>query len=448
MAPPRPAATAIEGAEGVAPALELLALGSGVVLVAALLGRLPSWRAELGTFEALFAIGFVFYALALARARRYRGARHGTGIVIAVAAAARLALLASPPSLSDDLYRYVWEGRVAAHGLDPYRLAPQAATLAPLRDGAVFPRINHPELATLYPPLAIAGFALVAAISPTVLAMKLWVVLHDLALCLLLVGWLKRRGADPVEAIAYAWCPLVLVEFAGSGHSDPTAMVWLVAALMTYRERPLLSAAALTIAALTKLVPLLALPFLLRAWPARARVLALGLLAAGLGAYLWLARGADSGLAAYARSWRHNELAFHYLEAWLADGIRARWAAAVLVALAAGLLLLRGATPEAGGRLTTRVALLLSPVVHPWYLGWTMALEPLTPSAPWVLLSLTCVLSYGVFAPPAEGAGFHPPLAWRWIEYGAPLALGAVLVWVLRGGSARTHGSDTWRLRT
>jgi hypothetical protein len=427
VAPSRPAATAIEGAEGVLPALELLALGSGVVLVAVLLGRLPSWRGELGTFQALFTIGFLFYALALARARRYRGARHATGIVIAVATAARLALLASPPSLSDDLYRYVWEGRVAAHGLDPYRLAPQAVSLAPLRDGAVFPRINHPELATLYPPLAIAGFALVSALSPTVLAMKLWVMLHDLALCLLLLAWLKRRGGDPVEAIAYAWCPLVLVEFAGSGHSDPTAMVWLVAALMICRERPLLSATALAAGVLTKLVPLLALPFLFRLWPARARALALGLLLAGLGVYLWLARGADSGLVAYARSWRHNELAFHYLESWLADGIRARWMAAAMVALAIGILLARGATPESGTRAGARMALLLSPVVHPWYLGWTMAFEPLRPSAPWVLLSLTVVLSYGAFAPPAAGAGFHPPLSWRWLEYGLPLALAAVL---------------------
>ena len=431
MAPPAVAETALD--RDVGPALELLALGSGLVLVAVLLARLPSWRAELGTFQALYAVAFAFYALALARLGRYRNARHAARIVIAVAAAARLALLPTSPSLSDDVYRYLWEGKVAAHGLDPYRFAPQATALAPLRDDQVFPRLNHPELAAIYPPLAIAGFALVAAVSPTLVAFKAWVVLHDLVLCLLLLAWLRKRDSNPVAAIAYAWCPLVLVEFAGNGHSDPTAMVGLVAALMWARERPMLSAVALVAGALTKLVPLLALPFLLKQWPGRARALALTGLAVGLGGYLWLARGADSGLAAYLRSWRHNELAFLYLERWLADGAHARGVAALLVALVAAAWLLRQAPPEAGTRTTTRVALLVAPVLHPWYLGWALALEPLRPSAPWALLSLTAILSYGAFAPPAEGSGFHPSLAWRWIEYGLPIALGlglAVARWV------------------
>jgi len=66
----------------------------------------------------------------------------------------------------------------------------------------------------------------------------------------------------------------------------------------------------------------------------------------------------------------------------------------------------------------------VSPVVHPWYLGWALLFEPLAPSAPWLLLSLTAILNYGLLAPPAAGRDFHLPLAWRWVEYGAPLALG------------------------
>jgi len=420
----RPAAvgTAID-ATGPAPALELLALGSGLVLVAVLLGRLPSWRAELGTFQALYAVGFAFYAVALLRRERYRRAPHAAGVVIAVAVAARLALLATTPSLSDDVYRYLWEGQVAAHGGDPYRHAPQAAELARWRDTRIYPRINHPELAAIYPPLATAGFALVSLVSPTVTAIKAWVVLNDAALCALLLVWLRKRDANPVAAIAYAWCPLTLVEFAGSGHSDPTALLGLVAALMWARERPMLSAAALAAGALTKLAPLAALPFLLVVWPWRARALALASLAAGLSAYVWLTRGADSGLTAYLHTWRHNELAFHYLGQAFGDRLLARGMVAGLVALVVGALVLRRASPESGARAATRVGLLLSPVVHPWYLAWPLALEPLGPSAPWALLSLTVILSYGAFAPPAEGPGFHPSLALRWIEYGLPLAL-------------------------
>ena len=66
-------------------------------------------------------------------------------------------------------------------------------------------------------------------------------------------------------------------------------------------------------------------------------------------------------------------------------------------------------------------------MLHPWYLGWVLAFEPIGLSGPWLLLSLTAVLNYGVLATPAEGRGFHLSLAWRWVEYGAPLALALLL---------------------
>src|SRR5262249_11508344 len=158
-------------------------------------------------------------------------------------------------------------------------------------------------LATIYPPLAIAGFALVAALSPSLVAMKSWIVLHDLGVVVLLMRWARARGETPLAAIAYAWNPLVVVEYAGSGHHDPTAIVWLIAALLWAELHPVRSALALSVGGLVKLFPLVALPFLLRSWSARARWIGLAAIATGLAAFWSLTRGADSGLAAYWRSW-------------------------------------------------------------------------------------------------------------------------------------------------
>jgi hypothetical protein len=406
--------------------LELTALGTGLVLTMVLMARLGSWARHLGTFQSLYAIAFAFFALALGRSRSVRVPRAGM-LVLAVAMAARIALLPVTPSLSEDIYRYVWEGRVAALGQDPYRLSPRDGTLAGLRDRTIYPRINHPELATIYPPLSIAGYALVARLSPTVWAMKSWVVLHDLALVMLLLAWARARRANPLPVIAYAWNPLVLVEYSGSGHNDPTAMVWLVVALMWSERRPMVAALALAVGTLTKLVPLVALPFLFHCWPWRARLLGAGGIAAGLAWFLGRTRAADSGLAAYGRTWANNELAFHYLARLVHDPLVARQVAAGLLGVALTVLAWRGWDAARGTRFATRAGLVLSPVAHPWYLGWVLVLEPLAPSAPWLLLSLTAVLSYGVLAPPAEGGGFHLSLAWRWFEYGAPLALSIVL---------------------
>jgi hypothetical protein len=415
-----------------APALELIALGTGLTLAVVLIGRLPSWRAELGTFQALMAVAFGFYFLAVWRGWHAAHSPLATPIVLAVALAARIALVPVTPTLSDDVYRSVWEGRVVAAGQNPYHDAPVSPRLAGLRDDMVYPRLDHPELSAVDPPLALGGFALVARVSPTVWAMKLWVLLHDLTLCAVLVAWGRRRGAGATSAIAYAWNPLVIAEFAGSGHHDPVSILWLVAALVLAEDRPVLSALALVAGALTGLAPLVALPFMWRTWAPRARLVSTALLALGLGVFVYETRGVDSGLAAYWRRGENNAMVFEALVRWTRDPLRAGLLALGLVALVMVSLFWRRVVPERATRAALRAGLIVSPVVHPWYLSWAVAFEPLGRSPGWLLLSLTCLLSYGVFAPPVEGGNFNLSPAWRWLEYGAPLALVGTLAFARR----------------
>jgi hypothetical protein len=428
----------------VGPAFELAALGTGLTLVAVLLGRLPGWIHDLRAFQSLFLLGFAFYGLTLLRLARYAALPRVGGAVFVVALAARMALLAAPPSLSDDIFRYVWEGRVILHGGNPWVQSPLDPALRTLRDARVFPSINHPELATIYPPLAEAGFALVAALSPTIPAMKGWVIAHDLALVALLIALLRRQGRSPAWAIVYAWNPLVWVEYAGSGHNDPTAMLWLLVALATGRTRPMLSAATLAAGALVKLAPLAALPFLWRQWPWRARWLALALLAAGLGAYGWASRGASSGLHAYWEAWRNNALVFDVLEHWTGSFRIARTLGMAAVLGVVALALGRGWRAIRGTRAALKCVLLVSPVAHPWYQGWFLMLEPYAPTAPWILLSATAILSYGVFATPAAGRSYHLPFAGRLVEYGVPALLAVILAGLgaMRAGGPAGQGQQ------
>ena len=431
MEPTRPPLVLIEGGAGVAasgpsllPAAELAALGAGLTLSVSLMARLPSWARALGSFQALFALAFVFFALAVMRLPRYLAVPRAGLLIFAVALATRAALLPVAPALSQDIARYVWEGRVIVHGGNPYRQSPADTALAPLRDRVIWPRVNHPELSTIYPPLAEAGFALVARMAPGVPPMKLWIVLHDLALVAVLMLWSAQRGGSVVPAIAYAWNPLVLIEYAGNGHNDPTAMVWLALALWLADSRPTLSALALAAGALVKLAPLVALPFLVARWSTRARLACCIVLIPGL-AWFWSeTRSTYSGLVAYWGTWRNNELIFHYLEQWTGHFQAAR--ALGLAACAALVLyaLARRFDPARGTRAVMRAAALTSPVLHPWYLGWTLMFEPLAPSAPWLLLSLTVILNYGWFTAPGDAGGFHLPLSGRWVEYGIPLLLG------------------------
>lgn len=135
--------------------------------------------------------------------------------ILTVAALLRLALLAAEPN--DDVYRYVWEGRVRLTGLNPYVHAPADPRLKPLRD-ATWSRINHPNHAAIYPPLAQLTFTALAAVDPSVRAVRVTVLTADLLTVLVLAAWLRRRGDDPRRVAIYALAPLVLWSFAHEAH--------------------------------------------------------------------------------------------------------------------------------------------------------------------------------------------------------------------------------------
>ena len=404
--------------------LEPVAIALLLAAIASQWGHVPDWRFDLARFQVLGLIAFAAYALAVACRTRWRALPRAGAFVVVVAIVLRVAVLPVTPTLSDDVYRYAWEGRVMASGQSPYAHAPDDPALAGLRDHKVHPRVNHPALRAIYPPLAELGFALVARVSYTLLAFKLWAILHDLALVALLAWWCARRGGSAWDALVYAWNPLVVSEYAGNAHHDPTGIVWLVAALAWAERRPLASAAAALGSVMVKLVALPAWPFIARAWPRRVQLAgALGLLGA-LAGYLFLARGPDSGLEAYASSWRHNDALFGLLARVVGETSARPVGLAVVVALGVALFVRRVAATDAV-RALLRVGLLLGPVVQPWYLGWVLAFECLSPSWAWLVLSCTVTLGYGTFAPPADGGAYHPSALVRGVEFGIPAVIAA-----------------------
>jgi hypothetical protein len=423
----------------VTPALELGALGLGLALATAALARVPSWEHDLGAFQVRFAVAFLFYLVAVVRLGRWETLPHAGLAVVAVAAACRVLLLPLPPSLSGDLYRYVWEGRVWLHGGNPYLQSPGDPALAPFRDGAIWPFVNHPQLATLYPPLAEAGFAVVAALKGGVLAMKAWVTLHDLALAAVLAAWAKAERGSGAAALLYAWNPLVLVEFAGTGHNDPTAMLGLALAFFLRDRNPVASGLSLAWASLVKLAPLVALPFLWREWPSRARLACAAVLLPALAAFFLATRGGNSGLGAYWGAWRNNALVFDLLERALHSfgAARAITLGAAVVVLVAGLV--RRVRPDLAARRVLGTALATSPVIHPWYAGWPLMFVTRPRSIFWIGVTALQPLDYGFLRTPPEGRNFHAPLAWRWIEYGVPLAAALIAGAVRRARRRNAH---------
>lgn len=247
--------------------LALIVLGLASLALYAFVAKAASAH-DIVWFIKLALLQAVLYLVAVWLVLRAPHAPSTLMLVIALAALFRLAILFMPPYLSDDIYRYVWDGRVQAAGINPYRYIPADAALAHLRDEAIYPKINRRDYApTIYPPIAQALYLLATRVSESVTWMKFVMVCGEaLAIwCVLLL--LNSFSLPPQRALLYAWHPLVCWEFAGSGHVDAAAIAFIALALLARRGgQQTLTGIALAGAALVKLFPLVLLPALYRRW--------------------------------------------------------------------------------------------------------------------------------------------------------------------------------------
>ena len=297
------------------------ALGARQAALAALDGGCPARRARRATLDlgvlAAFGLGLVLLTLGMVRRFELPGpprdyavilsaqlvlyalaagwvtwrrppARWTLAVVFLVALAARLAFVPQAPRASDDIYRYVWDGRIQAAGLNPYQYAPSDPALGPYRDAAIYPHINRKPVPTIYPPVAQAVFHLIYRLHPDSVAWtKLAFVGFDLATIAVIAGLLSRLGLRPERALLYAWHPLLILELAHSGHVEGVAVLFLLLALRArFAGRPLQAGALLACAALVKPYAVVALPALLRPERRRDLRLPLALAATAILAYL------------------------------------------------------------------------------------------------------------------------------------------------------------------
>lgn len=350
----------------------------------------------------------------------------------------RLTMWNSPVSLSDDIYRYVWDGRVQLAGINPYRYAPEDDSLASLRDSTIYTAINHRQIPTIYPPLAQTFFALMGAIGESPGTVKMGLIAFDVGLCLLLARFLALRGMDPRRTLIYAWHPLPLVEVAGSGHIDVLGSFFTLAALcalVLYRQ--VLAYALLAAATLSKLVPVFALPFFwlhgdrapsnrlrsLFSLSGRAPFLVfVVVISLGYMPYVNAEMHIFSGLTTYLNNWHFNDFFYSLFRSLLtlltpSAAAYARWGCALLMITAIGYAARTAEDPLRAAYWSLGAYVLLSPTLHPWYLLWIMPFMPFFPSAAWLTLSVLVFLAYEVLIDYSlSGIWLEKPWV-RWAQY-------------------------------
>ncbi|AMJ59622.1 glycosyltransferase 87 family protein [Bosea sp. PAMC 26642] len=372
-----------------------------------------AWQMALYEHDRLF-------ALMLAQAVLYLAAvwwvlRNGAALdrkpalilVLGVALLARAMLLPMPP-VSTDVYRYVWDGRVQSAGINPYRYMPANPALTGLRDEEVYSRINRVDTAvTIYPPMAQIVFLAASKLGDSVTAMKAMMVAFEALAVFALLRLLKAGGQSRAHILFYAWHPLPLFEFAGSGHVDAIAIGLMLAAMLAANaKRPFLSGMLLAAGAAAKYVPAVIGPALYRRWDWRMPAgfgLALVLLYLP---YLGVGRGIlgflpgyvqEEGIAGSGIFW---VALVQRLTSAQGNLTTAYFGLVALVLAGLGLAaLFRRAPDRISPALTGALLLAFTLAVTPhyaWYFSWLVPLLCLRPSLAVLWLTLAAPALYGL----------------------------------------------------
>jgi alpha-1,6-mannosyltransferase len=245
----------------------LVALGLASVItygMAAWLGELRQYTVE---FLLIYGAAFLLYAGATVLVLNLGAvSRRELGSIFILAALLNGILVFTRPALSDDMYRYVWDGRVQAAGISPYRYPPNATELLRLRDREVWRWINRKPAVTIYPPAAEAIFALLWRLVPdSVRWFQVVMAASGLAAGALLAGLAGDLGRSPARVVIYLWSPLLIFETAHSAHVDALILPLLVGAWWSrLREKDGLAGGLLGLATAIKLYPAFLLPALWR----------------------------------------------------------------------------------------------------------------------------------------------------------------------------------------
>lgn len=232
------------------------------------LGFVPSqsdfWWIALGYIPA-----FAVYAWVLRRSNDV-----SLTFLLGLAVAARVLLLFAFPNLSDDVYRFIWDGRLLVQGYNPFDHLPayyrEEGHSVPGLSAALFQELNSPEYFTIYPPVAQATFALACWLFPTsvagsALVMKLFLLACEVGTIWLLPKLLRTFDLPENRSLIYALNPLVIVEIMGNLHYEGAMIFFLLLGIWWIQKARLYPAAiAMALSVAAKLLPLLFFPFFIR----------------------------------------------------------------------------------------------------------------------------------------------------------------------------------------
>ena len=355
------------------------------------------WNTHLPIFMGLYLFTFSIYGLtAFLLFRGKFDAISSPAWILIPALLFRLIVFWSPPSLSEDFYRYLWDGRVQNAGIGPYDSPPQGKELAFLRDEN-YERINHKDFKTPYPAAAETIFHVFAGITTQPVVFKAFIAIFDIGLLGILRRLLLAEKRNAAWLLLYAWHPLPILEFSGSGHMDIMGICLLFAAYLLLRgKRFFLSGIAFACAVLIKYLPAATIPWFWK--QGKWKFLISAVTVGSLFVYQYYTPDLKmfAGVMAFYKKWWFNDSLFGILRNLLHGAEPARVAGMCFALIALGFSYGANFSFYRSAFVVFGTVILFSPVVHPWYLCWVLPFLIFHPNKAWLFLSGWIVLAYWI----------------------------------------------------
>ncbi|MBL4578766.1 MAG: DUF2029 domain-containing protein [Flavobacteriales bacterium] len=364
----------------------------------------------------------------------------------------RGSLLFSIPALSDDFYRFFWDGTLYANGLNPYLIHPgeyiRGEVLVEHITPSLFEKLNSPNYFTVYPPVCQYLFALASVIgrniSESVLVMKGFILLAEIGSIFLIIKLLRLFKMQQKNVLIYALNPLVIMELSGNLHFEAVMIFFFLLAVYFLKTRQIaLSATTLSMAVAVKLLPLIFLPFLLRRLKFQQIITYSMVIAIVLGMLFYpfisqpMLDNLWSSINLYFQTFEFNA-SIYYLVRSVGFYITGYNVIAIIGPALSGITLLvvlylamrknavKGSELFVSMLLAVTVYFLLSTTVHPWYITTLVALSVFTKYRYALLWSFLVLLSYASYG----SSGFSENFYLLWVEY--LLVVGIILYELFR----------------
>lgn len=407
-------------------------------------------RSEFWSYFPLYILMFVAYLFVLKLGQK----QIISSLLLAVML--RVMALAMSPQLSDDFYRFHWDGLLVTQGLNPYEMSPREVLNAKKNyegiSNELFEKLNSKDYKSVYPPLSQVVFAIGAMISPgdlfySMLSMKSILLLFEIGSFFLLYRLLQQKKMETSLLLLYAWNPLVLIEGAVNMHFE-TMLIFFVLLFMYLlgKQKIGLSGASLGLACLSKLLPFIFIPYIVFRYKLKqSLVLLIALfLVFGLAFFPLLSgeglAGIGASLLLYFKVFEFNA-SIYYLLSFLGKMLLGYNPIAVLgpsLALASFLgviaisYLMRKRDESLVFLLILSLYYLLSTTVHPWYLMPLVALGIFSSSRYWMLWSFVAFVSYAAY----QYEPVHESALLLWLQYAS---LFAFFLWEYINGKFSAH---------